>query len=271
MLLTNCEAQGATPAPAAVQDFTPGVIVSTVVATINASRESISISNIGTADGTVNGARLPVGATVSFKAYLDPVTNTYNRVGSISISYDPLSTAGGGAFDADANTQITPATPIVLDQATGDEAALTLDYTTNKATSGDDTGLLIDFTDTDSPGTSYPFKIDVNGTTKLQLDYTGGNYLSNAGSFGASYLELFKGPAGGVGRVGANRNIILAPTTGDGVHLGSQTVLSWSSGIPTFVSGEIKIGRDAANTIYQRNGFNPQTFNIYPYRLERYG
>ncbi len=84
MLLTNCEAQGATPAPAAVQDFTPGVIVSTVVATINASRESISISNIGTADGTVNGARLPVGATVSFKAYLDPVTNTYNRVGSIS-------------------------------------------------------------------------------------------------------------------------------------------------------------------------------------------
>jgi hypothetical protein len=82
MLLTKCSAQDATPA--AVQDFTPGVIVSTVVATINASRESISISNIGTADGTVNGARLPVGATVSFKAYLDPVTNTYNRVGSIS-------------------------------------------------------------------------------------------------------------------------------------------------------------------------------------------
>ncbi|MDF1786750.1 MAG: hypothetical protein P1U82_12835, partial [Verrucomicrobiales bacterium] len=206
------------------------------------------------AAGTLVSAENVNGASPTEMGYLSGVTSGIQA---------QIDAAGGGAFGADANTLITASTPIVLDEAIGDETALTLSYTTNKATSGNDTGLLIDFTDTDSPGTSYPFKIDVNGTTKLQLDYTGGNYLSNAGSFGASYLELYTGPAGGVGRVGANRNIILAPTTGDGVHLGSQTVLSWSSGIPTFVSGEIKIGRDAANTIYQRNGFNPQTFNIY--------
>jgi hypothetical protein len=80
---------------------------------------------------------------------------------------------GGGAFTADGDTQITPSTAIVLDQATGNEVALDLAYTTNKATSGDDTGLKINQTDTASPGTSLLIDAQVGGTTKFSVNNVG--------------------------------------------------------------------------------------------------
>jgi hypothetical protein len=64
-----------------------------------------------------------------------------------------------GAFSADADTLITPVTAISLDQATGDEAALTLDYTINKATSGNVSGIRIDGTETSVPGDHYALEI----------------------------------------------------------------------------------------------------------------
>ncbi|MDF1853289.1 MAG: hypothetical protein P1U85_20800, partial [Verrucomicrobiales bacterium] len=184
------------------------------------------------------------------------------------ISYDPLSTAGGGAFDADANTLITPSTPIVLDQATGDEAALTLDYTTNKATSGNDTGLLINQTDTLSPGASKlldlqvggvsKFNVDsggnvkIRGTAEISLDTSGGSltlgapsgnvYLGNTSAFGASMLV-------GHGNVGAT--------------LRSDYHFSWSSNTTSYGPRDLFLRRDAANTLGQRNGTDAQTFNIY--------
>ena len=81
--------------------------------------------------------------------------------------------AGGGAFSADAATQITPTTPIVLDEATGNEIALNLAYTVNKASSGNDTGLVVNQTDTASPGTSNLAEFQVGGTPKLTIDNTG--------------------------------------------------------------------------------------------------
>ncbi len=84
--------------------------------------------------------------------------------------------AGGGAFTADGDTLITPTTPIVLDQATGNETALTLNYTVNKATSGNDTGLLVSMTDTASPGTSLLQDWQVGGVSVASID--------NAGEFG---------------------------------------------------------------------------------------
>jgi hypothetical protein len=55
----------------------------------------------------------------------------------------------------------------LLDAATGNEIALDLNYTTNKATSGDDTGLRINATDTASPGTSLFAEFVVGGVTKF--------------------------------------------------------------------------------------------------------
>ena len=89
----------------------------------------------------------------------------YDKIESLS--------GGSGAFTADGDTLITATTPVVLDQATGDEAALTLNYTTNKATSGDDTGLLINQTDTASPGTSLLADFQVGGTSKLSINNSG--------------------------------------------------------------------------------------------------
>ena len=85
----------------------------------------------------------------------------------------PAGNDGDGAFTADADTQITPSTAIVLDQATGNEVALAIDYTTNKATSGNDTGLIINQTDTASPGTSLLFDAQVSGTTKFSINNAG--------------------------------------------------------------------------------------------------
>lgn len=60
-----------------------------------------------------------------------------------------------------------------LGQNTGDEIAYLFAYETNKATSGDDTGVEIAFTDTDSPGTSLTFSIKVGGSPKLTVDNAG--------------------------------------------------------------------------------------------------
>jgi len=85
---------------------------------------------------------------------------------------------GGGAFTADGDTQITPTTAIVLDQATGNEVALTLNYTTNKATSGNDTGLVINQTDTASPGTSRLLDLQVGGTSKFSITNDGRMHIA---------------------------------------------------------------------------------------------
>ena len=62
--------------------------------------------------------------------------------------------AGGGAFTADGDTQITPTTPILLDQATGDEIGLGLSLTVNKAASGNYTAIKCDVTETAAPGSA---------------------------------------------------------------------------------------------------------------------
>jgi hypothetical protein len=60
-----------------------------------------------------------------------------------------------------------------LNAATGNEVAYTLNYTVNKATSGNDTGLLINQTDTASPGTSLLIDAQVGSASKFSVDNTG--------------------------------------------------------------------------------------------------
>lgn len=71
-----------------------------------------------------------------------------------------------------------------LSAATGNEIAYQLNYTTNKATSGNDTGLLINQTDTASPGTSYLIDAQVGGVSKFKVDNTGNQ--TNVGTMSAS-------------------------------------------------------------------------------------
>lgn len=60
-----------------------------------------------------------------------------------------------------------------IDAATGNEVALSLNYTVNKATSGNDTGLLISMTDTASPGASRLLDLHVGGATQFFVDRNG--------------------------------------------------------------------------------------------------
>lgn len=66
-----------------------------------------------------------------------------------------------------------------LSAATGDEVAYELDYTTNKATSGNDTGLKISMTDTASPGSSLLTDMQVGGSSKFYVTNAGVGYFAS--------------------------------------------------------------------------------------------
>jgi len=66
-----------------------------------------------------------------------------------------------------------PTFAATLSTATGDEAMATINYTVNKSTSGDDRGLLINKTDTNSPGASYLLDLQVGGTSQFSVSDDG--------------------------------------------------------------------------------------------------
>jgi hypothetical protein len=157
---------------------------------------------------------------------------------------------GGGAFDADANTLITPSTAIVLDQATGNEAALSLDYTTNKLTSGDDTGLLINQTDANSPGASKLLDLQVGGASKFSVNNAG----VATSSLGADYtslshfsLRFYDNSVGVLAQINSASPYV---ANGAAFQLGSLGALSWQS--VTRVDGgsaDLLLTRDSAATL----------------------
>jgi len=99
--------------------------------------------------------------------------NTGSVAAAIALTPDQISAMGVGGFSADAQTQITPTTAIVLDEATGNETALDLSHTVNKATSGNNTGILMDITDTASPGTSLFIDLQVDASSRFNIDTLG--------------------------------------------------------------------------------------------------
>ncbi len=96
-----------------------------------------------------------------------------------SSAADQLSLIAGGVeqvrLDVTGNHTINS----LLDEATGNEAALSLNYTANKATSGNDTGLLINKTDTLSPGTSLLLDLQLGGTSMFVVEDDGKVGIAN--------------------------------------------------------------------------------------------
>lgn len=70
--------------------------------------------------------------------------------------------------------------------STGNEYAYVLNYTTNKATSGDDTGLVINQIDTLSPGNSYLIRGSVSDSYKFLVTNAGGGYFAGNVGIGTS-------------------------------------------------------------------------------------
>jgi hypothetical protein len=94
---------------------------------------------------------------------------------------------GGGISDGDDVTFGFGVFSTILDDATGDEAALTVKYETNKATSGIDYGIFLDYTDTNSPGTSYAFMFKKNGVVTFSVQSNG--FMAALGGITAPKVE----------------------------------------------------------------------------------
>lgn len=80
---------------------------------------------------------------------------------------------GGGAFTAAGSTEITASTAIALTAATGNEIGLDLSYTVNKVTSGNDTLIFANKTNTASPGTSRFIEFQAATTTQFHVNDQG--------------------------------------------------------------------------------------------------
>ncbi len=147
----------------------------------------------------------------------------------------------------------------ILDAATGDEAAFTLNYTTNKATSGNDTGLLISMTDTASPGTSKPLDVQVGGSSVFSIQPTNSGSL-HLGPNTSS--RIYTGYTGFQWIFQAHTSNLLGINAGFGVQMLSTMPLAWGGTIGSS-GGDLTLYRDAADTLALRRSTNAQTFNIY--------
>jgi hypothetical protein len=154
----------------------------------------------------------PASSIDNYLALFDGTTGKLIKQGAWYID-------GGGGLSTASGFLNTTAT---LDDATGNEVANTLSATVNKATSGDDTLLLLSKTDTASPGTSLLLDCQTGGVTQASIDDTGNVY-----AFGDVVTEsslVFKNSIGQTLRTISN-----------------------SGSIPNFTSGSYEIGNAAAN------------------------
>jgi hypothetical protein len=172
---------------------------------VNASFTSTASSGSGSGSGMVgysdDGAALASGDRLGF--YLLGGANNashtlVNAAGISSSATEAWSGSGNGAslrFEVTANGATSRNVAMIIDQSgsvgigttsptsrihgvttlsadTGNEIAYQLNYTTNKA-AGNDTGLLINMTDTASPGTSYMLDVQQNSGSRFRIRNTG--------------------------------------------------------------------------------------------------
>ena len=148
-------------------------------------------------------------------------------------------TAGGsGAFTAGGTTAITPTSAITLNQATGNEIALSLAYTTNKASSGNDTGLLVNQIDTASPGTSLLANLQVGGVSKFSIDNTGKTIFPSGGTGGSPTCSFGSGDVGFYATSSSSIRVSIAGTnvytwSSSGIQQASGTGFLLSTSVPT--------------------------------------
>jgi hypothetical protein len=125
---------------------------------------------------------------------------------------------------------------------TGEESAVTIPYTTNKASSGDDIGLKIIQTDTASPGTSYGLWVGTTAGFQFRVSQAGGvieaGGLTTGGAITAGYLQ--SGPFD----VSMNGN-----GANTGLALASDNPITWSSDTNYYGTRDLGLKRAAAGVM----------------------
>jgi hypothetical protein len=120
--------------------------------------------------GLVNAQYIPVAGTAAGQMlFFDGTVYTYTETSELV--WDDVNKRLGIGIAVPTARGIHANT--TLSDATGDEVAYQFDYTTNKATSGNDTGIVLNYTDTLSPGISILFQTKTNNFTMFLLDAIG--------------------------------------------------------------------------------------------------
>jgi hypothetical protein len=166
----------ATASPFIVGGATVGSYTSCTFPTAN--KDYVNKTGIGTAS-TVGDLVVVTGGTGAY-------TGMYSVLAIVNANSIQLSrvchASGSDIVDGTVSISTTPRLAVgtnrtyinsSLVNATSNEVAVKLDYTVNKATSGNDAGLQINMTDTASPGVSKPLQINVGATEKASIDNTG--------------------------------------------------------------------------------------------------
>lgn len=144
--------------------------------------------------------------------------------------------------------------PVDMTDASGNEVGFEIRSSTNKA-AGNDTAFLINHTDTASPGTSLLADFQVGGSSKFKVTSGGDLRIENNYGLDAVFPST---------HIIANNQVGLVVNGNGFVQVGQNFTIGWTSG--TYGDDgtlDVKLRRDAADTLALRRSTNAQEFRIY--------
>jgi hypothetical protein len=159
-----------------------------------------------TISASVTGALRYFYATTTGAVTFDGVTSFTGTIDNVTLQ----EVSATSMFDNIAFGTTETRQPLIfkrtLNRATGNQIAVHFVYQTNKATSGNDTGMLIEMLDTASPGTSLGIDYQVGGSSKFSVDNTGKVIGSAGGKF--NNVSVGSSPAAQSGLAGGGGHIL---------------------------------------------------------------
>jgi hypothetical protein len=148
-----------------------------------------------------------------------------------------------------------------------------LNITQTWATSGAPTAIKLNVTSLSSSATSNLLDLQVGSVSKFSVAKSGNIFVNsttaNGGPGGHSIGLDINGTSWGFSNGGANafrfgtiNDAFLYVTTGKQWKFPGTTTIGWTPTTPDGTA-DLLLARDAANTLAQRNGINPQAFRLY--------
>jgi uncharacterized phosphosugar-binding protein len=196
------------------------------------------------------------GTTSSFPALKRDTTTLQVRLADDS-AFAPLA---AGLTTLDGGT-VTASAPVLDLAQTWNDAAVTF------------TGLKVDATDTASATNSLLLQLQTGGTDRFSVNKAGRVSALSLGRDYNSQWIIFNTPFGSAIQMGGvwfmQNNIAFGVNASLGgnsgaLQLGSGQNMGWSSAAnPHTANADLRLFRDAADTLAQRRTTNPQTFRLY--------
>ena len=147
---------------------------------------------------------------------------------------------------------------------TGTQNTSLVDLAATWNTTGTPTAIKLTVTDTASNASSLLMDLRVGATQRLRLDKNGSMVL-NGTYFALNDSGLWLEYSSSVTffRFGSPSGTIFLGFGASGTQYGSGQEVGWNSGNPYQGNFDVKLARDAAQTLAQRNSTNAQTYRLY--------